>query len=357
MKKLFESLKVGDLELENRIIMAPLTRCRCDAGAIPSEIMIAYYQQRATAGMIIAEATAVSPMGIGYPDTPGIWSDSQIRSWKKITDAVHEKGGKIVLQLWHVGRMSDPCYLEGELPVAPSAIAPGGHISLLRPKKTFVTPRALALADIPGIVKSFAKGAANAMEAGFDGVEIHGANGYLLNQFFNAGSNQREDSYGGSVENRSKLMLEVLDSVIDVCGAGRVGLHISPQDDEHSMLQSDFSTSLGDYTYLIKEVNKRNIAFLFVRESANSANCVGPHLRTIFNGIYIANEEFTPQAAEAAVENGKADAVSFGRLFIANPDLPARLYRNEKLNELNPDRYYHATIEKGYTDYPELDRI
>lgn len=355
MTELLKPLKVGDLQLNNRIIMAPLTRCRCDADGIPSAIMIDYYRQRATAGMIIAEATAVSPMSIGYPNTPGIWSSAQVQAWKKITEAVHLQGGKILLQLWHVGRMSDPGYLNGALPVAPSAIAPEGNISLVRPKKQFVTPRALELHEIEEIIETFRKGAENAKEAGFDGVEIHGANGYLLNQFMNAGSNQREDNYGGSLKNRCRLMLEVIDVVTAVWGSGRVGLHISPQDDEHSMLQNDPAAALAEYAYLMEEVNKRKIAFVFARESVHSPVRSGPELRKIFNGVYIANEDFTLQDAENALETGEADAIGFGRLFISNPDLPERISKNAVLNEADADRYYYTRIEQGYTDYPSLN--
>ncbi|MBB6273889.1 2,4-dienoyl-CoA reductase-like NADH-dependent reductase (Old Yellow Enzyme family) [Pedobacter cryoconitis] len=354
MKKLLEQIRIGDLNIKNRIIMAPLTRCRCAADAIPNEIMVDYYRQRAGAGLIIAEATAVTPMGLGYPNTPGIWSEPQIKAWKKITDAVHQEEGKIFLQIWHVGRMSDPVYLHGQLPVAPSPIAPKGHISLIRPQKGFVIPRELELSEISGIVEAFKKGAENAMKAGFDGVEIHGANGYLLNQFFNEGSNQRTDIYGGSLENRARLMLDVVDAVVSVCGAGRVGLHISPQEDEHSMLQSDYATTLKEYAYLMEEVNKRQIAFVFVREGFHCPNRFGLQLKNIFNGTFIINEDFTPAQAENAVKNGQADAAAFGRLFISNPDLPERIKRDAGFNELVPERYYFTPIESGYTDYPTL---
>lgn len=353
MKLLLESLKIGDLQLKNRIIMAPLTRCRCDEGAIPSEIMIEYYRQRASAGMIISEATAISPMSIGYPDTPGIWSQEQIAAWKKITNAVHEEGGVIFLQIWHVGRMSDPIYLDGKLPEAPSAIAPDGHISLVRPKISFVTPRALEISEIQAIVEDFAQAAKNAIEAGFDGVEIHGANGYLLNQFFNVGCNQRTDIYGGSLENRTRLYLEVLDAIVEAIGPERVGLHISPQDDDHSLFQNNYATNLAEYSYLIQEVNKRKIAFVFARESAQSPNRIGHELRKIYDGVYIANEEFTPLQAEEALLKGEADAMGFGNLFISNPDLPERLRLQATLNEVEPEYYYHG-VERGYIDYPFL---
>ena len=239
MSRLFEPLQLGDLYLPNRIVMAPLTRCRAGAGRVPTPLMAEYYAQRASAGLILSEATAVTPMGVGYPDTPGIWSDEQVAGWKMVTQAVHAAGGRIFLQLWHVGRISDPHYLDGAQPVAPSAIAAEGHVSLMRPKKAFVTPRALALEEIPGIVEAYRKGAENARIAGFDGVELHGANGYLLDQFLQDSTNHRTDAYGGSIENRARLMLEVTDAAISVWGCGRVGLHIAPRGDAHSMGDSN----------------------------------------------------------------------------------------------------------------------
>ncbi len=229
--RLLEPITVGDLRLPNRVFMAPLTRCRASAGRVPNALMRDYYVQRASAGLILSEATSVSPMGVGYPDTPGIWSPEQVKGWKMITEAVHAAGGRMLLQLWHVGRISDPSYLDGALPVAPSAIAPRGHVSLLRPKRSFVTPRALETKEIPGIVEAYRKGAQNAQAAGFDGVEIHGANGYLLDQFLQDSSNHRTDQYGGPIENRARLMLEVTDAVIAVWGADRVGMHLAPRGD------------------------------------------------------------------------------------------------------------------------------
>lgn len=334
--------------------MAPLTRSRCDIGAMPTELMVEYYRQRASAGLIIAEATAVTPMGLGYPNTPGIWSGEQVVAWKKITDAVHEEGGKIFLQIWHVGRMSDPCYLNGKLPVAPSQIAPNGHISLIRPRKNFVVPRELELSEIPGIIEEFRKGAENAIKAGFDGVELHGANGYLPNQFFNIGSNHRTDAYGGSLANRAKFMLEVLDALVSACGAERVGLHISPQEQEASMLQNDYQTTLKEYSYLMNEVNKRKIAFVFVRESFESQKRFAPDLKNLFEGTVILNEDFTPEEAEQAIIRGEGDAIAFGKLFISNPDLPKRIMLGSEFNETVPERFYYTPIESGYTDYPVL---
>ncbi len=235
MSTLFDPLQVGELRLPNRILMAPLTRSRAGAVRVPNELMAQYYRQRASAGLILSEATSVTAMGVGYADTPGIWSDEQVQGWKLTTRAVHEAGGRIFLQLWHVGRISHPMFLHDELPVAPSAIAPQGNVSLVRPETPFVVPRALTLAQIPGVIEDYRRGVLNAQAAGFDGVEIHGANGYLLDQFLQDRANQRNDEYGGSIANRARLMLEVTDAVISVWGAGRVGMHLAPRGDAHSM--------------------------------------------------------------------------------------------------------------------------
>ncbi len=265
MNHLFQPLTVGALELPNRIIMAPLTRARAGVTRTPNALMVEYYRQRATAGLIISEATSVDPMGVGYADTPGIWSDEQVRGWTAITDAVHAEGGRMILQLWHVGRMSDPMFLEGQLPVAPSAIAPAGHVSLVRPLKSFVTPRALETSEIPDIIEAYRRGAENAQRAGFDGVEIHGANGYLLDQFLQDSSNHRTDEYGGSVENRARLMLEVTDAVISVWGADRVGMHLAPRGDAHDMGDSNPAETFG---HVARELGQRRIAFICARESS-----------------------------------------------------------------------------------------
>ncbi|MCK5189715.1 MAG: alkene reductase, partial [Methylococcales bacterium] len=229
MSNLFDPIKVGNIIWPNRIVMAPLTRCRASEGRVPNDLMAEYYAQRANAGLILTEATCVSPQGVGYPDTPGIWSDKQIAGWQKVTKAVHTAGGRIFLQLWHVGRISHPDLLNGNLPVSPSAIKPQGQVSLLRPQRDFVTPRALEVDEIPALIESYRKGAENAKRAGFDGVEVHAANGYLLDQFLQDGTNQRTDAYGGSIENRARLILEVTDAVISVWGADRVGVHLAPR--------------------------------------------------------------------------------------------------------------------------------
>ncbi len=349
MPTLFDPIKIGDLELSNRIIMAPLTRCRAEPGRVPGDLMVEYYSQRADAGLIISEATSVTPMGVGYPDTPGIWSAEQVQGWKKITEAVHAKGGKIVLQLWHVGRISDPIYLDGQLPVAPSAIKPAGHVSLVRPMKDYETPRALETAEIPGIIEAYRKGAENAKEAGFDGVEIHGANGYLLDQFLQDSTNQRTDQYGGSLENRARLMLEVTDAAVSVWGAGRVGVHLAPRADSHDMGDSNRAETFG---YVARELGKRGVAFICTREKAGE-DSLGPQLKQLFGGVYIANERFTKEQAGTWLAEGKADAVAFGIPYIANPDLVERLRRDAPLNEPRPELFYAKGAE-GYTDYPSL---
>jgi 2,4-dienoyl-CoA reductase-like NADH-dependent reductase (Old Yellow Enzyme family) len=353
MSGLFAPLQVGDVQLKNRIVMAPLTRCRAAPGRIPTPLMAEYYAQRASAGLIISEATSVMPMGVGYPDSPGIWSDEQVAGWQQVTAAVHAAGGLIFMQLWHVGRISDPYYLDGALPVAPSAIAAEGHVSLMRPKKAYVTPRALTLEEIPAIVEAYRKGAENAKRAGFDGVELHGANGYLLDQFLQDSTNHRTDAYGGSLENRARLMLEATDAAISVWGAGRVGMHLAPRCDSHTMGDSD---PLATFSYVARELGKRGLAFICAREHAGE-NRIGPQLKAAFGGVYIANEQFTRASAEAALAAGEADAVAWGKLYIANPDLSLRLKLDAPLNAPEPTTFYGDSSKSyaiGYTDYPAL---
>ncbi|MFG0631831.1 MAG: alkene reductase [Gammaproteobacteria bacterium] len=349
MTTLFDPLTLGELQLPNRIIMAPLTRCRADAGRVPNALMAEYYVQRASAGLIISEATSVTPMGVGYPDTPGIWSNDQVRGWNNVTKAVHGAGGRIVLQLWHVGRISHPSYLNGELPVAPSAIQPKGHVSLVRPLAEYPTPRALESEEIADIVDAYRVGAENAKAAGFDGVEIHGANGYLLDQFLQSSTNQRNDNYGGSLENRARLLLEVTDAVIEVWGAGRVGVHLAPRADAHDMGDAD---RVETFTYVARELGKRGIAFICSREK-QADDSIGPLIKQAFGGPYIVNERFDKASANAALASGTADAVAFGIAFIANPDLPARLAGDAPLNEPRPETFYGKGAV-GYIDYPRL---
>ena len=349
MPSLFDPLQVGELTLPNRILMAPLTRSRAGAARMPNELMAQYYRQRATAGLILSEATSVTPMGVGYADTPGIWSEEQVAGWKLTTQAVHQAGGRIFLQLWHVGRISHPHFLEGRQPVAPSALAPEGNVSLLRPERPFTTPRALETAEIAGVIEAYRTGARNAQAAGFDGVEIHGANGYLLDQFLQDRSNQRSDDYGGSIANRARLMLEVTDAVITVWGAGRVGMHLAPRGDAHTMGDSDPAALFG---HVARELGRRGLAFLCVREHTGAGR-LGPQLKALFSGAYVANERFTFESASRALTAGEADAVAFGKLFIANPDLPRRMQLGAALNDPDVPGFY-AGGTKGYTDYPAL---
>jgi N-ethylmaleimide reductase len=352
MPTLFDPLKLGDLTLPNRIIMAPLTRARAAGdGRVPNALMAEYYVQRASAGLIISEATSVTPQGVGYADTPGLWSAEQVAGWKQVTKAVHAAGGRIFAQLWHVGRISAPVLLNGELPVGPSAIAAEGNVSLIRPKQAYAVPRALETSEIPGIVEAYRKGAMNAQMADFDGVEIHGANGYLLDQFLQDNSNHRSDNYGGSLQNRARLMLEVTDACTSVWEPGQVGMHLAPRCDAHSMGDSDPAAT---FSYVAKELGERGIAFICAREH-KADGWLGPRLRKIFGGTYIANEGFTLQSAQQSLAEGEADAVAWGKLFIANPDLPARFAAQAELNPPVPETFYAAGAT-GYTDYPALAR-
>ena len=314
-----------------------------------SKSLAEYYAQRASAGLIISEATSVEPRGVGYPSTPGVWSDEQTEGWKLVTSAVHAAGGKIMMQLWHVGRVSDPIYHDGAAPVSASALKMAGHVSLLRPKREHVVARALETEEVPGIVEAFRRGAENAKKAGFDGVEIHGANGYLIDQFLQDGSNKRTDRYGGPIENRARLMLDVADAAISVWGAGKVGMHLAPRCDLHDMGDSDPAKTFG---YVASELGKRKIAFIFARESLKEPR-LGPQLKKIFGGSWIANEGLTAETAAAVLTSGEADAVSFGKDFISNPDLVQRLKDKAPLNAWNMETFY-APGPEGYTDYPAL---
>jgi 2,4-dienoyl-CoA reductase-like NADH-dependent reductase (Old Yellow Enzyme family) len=349
MSGLFDPLKLGPLTLPNRILMAPLTRSRAGSARIPNLLMAQYYAQRASAGLILSEATSVTPMGVGYADTPGIWSKEQTQAWRLVTKAVHEAGGRIFLQLWHVGRISDPVFLDGALPVAPSAIQPAGTVSLMRPKRPYVTPRALDRHEIPGVIAAYRTGAENAEKAGFDGVELHGANGYLLDQFLQDKTNQRDDDYGGPIENRARLMLEATDAAISVWGADRVGLHLNLRRNSHDI---DDTAPETTFTYVAREAGRRKLAFIIARESLAEPR-LGLKVKQAFGGVYIANQDFTFAAAERVVADSEADAVAFGRLFIANPDLPARFAGKAALNAPNDTTFYTPGAE-GYTDYPFL---
>lgn len=350
MPSLFDPIQLGDLHLPNRIFMAPLTRLRGTPDHIPTPMMIEYYTQRASAGLIISEGTPVDPMGVGYANVPGIWSQEQVAAWKPVTAAVHNAGGRIFAQIWHVGRISDPEFLDGKLPVAPSAIAASGTVSLLRPQRPFGTPRALEISEIKDVVEAFRRGAQNAQSAGFDGVELHGANGYLLDQFLQNGANQRTDEYGGPIENRARLMLEAADAAISVFGPGRVGMHLAPRGDSHGISDSNLAAT---FSYVAGELGRRKIAFIAAREHVGP-DSLGPHLKELFGGVFVANEAIDQETGQQLIDEGKADAVAFGKLFIANPDLPARFAKHAPLNRPEPNTFY-APGPHGYIDYPAFE--
>lgn len=346
---LLKPVTLGALNLRNSIVMAPLTRARGTGtdNRTPNDLMAEYYEQRASAGLILTEATAVTPMGVGYAKTPGIWSEEQTEGWKKITKAVHAKGGLIVLQLWHVGRISHEMFLNGKTPVAPSALKPAGHVSLVRPTTEYPTPRALETSEISEIIEAYRKGAENAKRAGFDGVELHAANGYLIDQFLQDGTNKRTDQYGGSIENRARFLLEATDAAISVFGASRVGVHLAPRGDSHDMKDSNPKELFG---YVAEELGKRKIAFIFTREYLGD-DSLTPEMKKRFKGPMIGNEKLTIPAAEELLLSGHVDAVSFGKTYIANPDLVERVVAGAELNELVPQTIY-AEGGIGYTDYP-----
>jgi N-ethylmaleimide reductase len=357
---LFSPIQLGAYELPNRIVMAPLTRNRAGVGNVPTELNVTYYVQRASAGLLISEATQVSPQGLGYPATPGIHSPEQVEGWRSITDAVHAQGGRIFLQLWHVGRISHPdLQPDSALPVAPSAIAPAGEAATYEGMKPFVIPRALELAEIPGIIDQYRRGAENALAAGFDGVEVHGANGYLLDQFLRDGSNHRTDEYGGSIENRARLQLEVTEAVVKVWGADRVGIRLSPSSTFNDMRDSNPEAT---FSYLVEQLNRFNLAYLHLLEPSESDLRHGgtavptSYFRPIYKGKLMVNWDYDLEKGNAAIANGSADLVSYGKLFIANPDLPERFQLDAPLNQPDPATFYGGG-EQGYTDYPTLKEL
>jgi N-ethylmaleimide reductase len=358
---LFTPVKPGAYELPNRIVMAPLTRMRSLPGNIPQAMNAIYYTQRSTAGLIISEATQVAPEGLGYPGTPGIHSPEQIEGWKLVTNAVHQKGGKIFLQLWHVGRISHPSLQpDGKLPIAPSAIAPEGEVFTYTGLQPFVTPRAIETAEIPLIIDQFYQGAKNALLAGFDGVEIHAANGYLLDQFLQDGTNQRTDEYGGSFANRMRLIKEITTKVIEVWGADKVGIRLSPSGKFNSMYDSNPEAL---FTYIIENLNPFNLAYLHLVEPRvnNNETLEKPfsHLsssffRPLYKGTIISAGGYDRDLGNQTLANGEADLIAYGRLFISNPDLPLRFAKNSALNPYDSSTFYGGD-ERGYIDYPSLD--
>ncbi len=348
---LFAPVSLGNLQLTNRIIMAPLTRNRAAQGNIPQAINVEYYKQRATAGLIITEASQISPQGVGYPATPGIYNEEQIAGWRKVTDAVHQQGGHIFIQLWHVGRISHPSMQPGgELPVAPSAIKPQGEAFTYDGMQAFVEPRALEHDEIKQIIEQYRLATVNAKAAGFDGVEIHAANGYLIDQFIRDGSNQRSDEYGGSIENRSRFLNEVVQAVISSWDASRVGVRISPENTFNDIHDSDAQTT---FYYIAEQLAAYDLAYLHVLEGNmvdNSKKVDYRRIKDLFSGHYMANMGYTLDRAKEAVANGNADSIAFGSLYIANPDLVERFKMNAPLNTPNQDTFYGGD-EHGYTDY------
>ena len=352
-KSLFTPITLGDIELPNRIIMAPLTRVRAEQGNIAGELMTEYYTQRASAGLLIAEATMAMENGSAFINEPGIHSAEQIAGWKKVTDAIHAKGGRIVLQIWHGGRACHPDMNNGNEPIAPSAIAIDDEVHTPEGKKTYTVPRELSDDEIPAIVAGFRKAAENAKEAGFDGVEVHGANGYLLDSFLRDGSNQRNGDYGGPLENRARLLLEVIEAVVGVWGSGRVGVRTSPLNSYNSMKDSD---PIGMTEYLAKQFNRFNLAYWHLMRAdffgVQTGDVVTP-ARAAYNGNLVTNMGYSREEADVTIANQQADAVAFGVPFIANPDLVERFQQNAELNQANPDTFY-TPGPVGYTDYPIL---
>ncbi|MBD2436010.1 alkene reductase [Nostoc sp. FACHB-110] len=354
---LFTPVQLGPLTLSNRIVMAPMTRLRA-IDNIPNALMATYYAQRASAGLIVTECTAVSPLSLGYINCPGIYRTEQIEGWRLITDAVHEQGGRIFLQLWHSGRIAHPFLLGGELPVAPSAIAGVGSLHTPNGKVSLEVPRALETPEIAGIVEQFGQGAENALAAGFDGVELHGAFGYLIDQFLQDGSNQRTDEYGGSSENRSRFVLEVVEAVTNVWGGNRVGIKLSPSNTFYGMSDTNPPATFG---YVINALNRFDLAYLHLMEpneidlaNREVMHPLTPYYRQIYKGTLITNGGYNRQTADAILSENHADLVSFGKLFLANPDLPKRLQLNAQLNTPDQTTFYSSDAV-GYTDYPFLE--
>jgi N-ethylmaleimide reductase len=355
---LFEPVKVGALELPNRIVMAPLTRQRAAVGNVPTALNALYYAQRAGAGLIISEATQVTPEGQGYADTPGIHSEAQVAGWRLVTDAVHQAGGRIFLQLWHVGRISHPCFQPGgALPVAPSAIAPPGEVYTPDGKQPYVAPRALELREIPAVIRQYAEAARRAQRAGFDGVEVHGANGYLIDQFLLDGTNQRQDGYGGPVENRARFLIEVTKAVAEVWSADRVGVRLSPRGKFNGMHDSN---RWAIFSHAVAQLDPLGLAYLHLVDPVGESPFdnpevprLAPRLRPLFRGPLIIAGGLDRESAVRQISDGQADLVAFGIPFISNPDLPERLRLDAPLSRADRATFYGGDA-RGYTDYPAL---
>ncbi|WP_443969930.1 alkene reductase [Sphingobium sp. CR28] len=351
---LFAPLAAGALSLPNRIVMAPLTRARSTRDHVPTPRMATYYAQRASAGLIISEATGISPQGLGWPYAPGLWNAAQVEAWKPITAAVHEAGGRIVAQLWHMGRVVHSS-VTGEQPVSSSATTAPDHAHTYEGNQPYEQARPLGVEEIPGLLEDYRKAARNALEAGFDGVEIHGANGYLIDQFLRDGTNARTDDYGGSIENRARLLFEVVNAVVGVVGADRTGLRLSPNGDAQGVIDSNPEPL---FAYVATELEKIGLAYLHLRESRPGGTFrpsdqapLAPVIRKHFTGALILNGDYTADRAAATVAAGEADAIAFGRPFIANPDLVSRIRTGAPLNAPNPSTFY-SQGDEGYTDYP-----
>ncbi len=360
---LLQPIRVGKYMLKNRVVMAPLTRRRATGDHIPTPIMKTYYEQRANAGLIVAEATNISPQAVGYMKSPGIFNKAQVEAWKPVTRAVHDRSGLIFLQLWHVGRISHPLLQPGgQLPVSASAIGVDGEVLTPEGRKKHVVPRALETEEIPGIVDDYRKAAINAMEAGFDGVEIHGANGYLPDQFLHDGSNKRKDHYGGSIENRCRFVLEVTDACCRAIGRDKVGIRLSPSGIYKGMYDSN---PVELYEYLITQLDQYNLAYLHLMEPyvalepadqyAHYLNPVTPHFRKFFKGPVITNVDFTFDSGNQVIREGDADMVAFGKPYISNPDLVERFRHGYPLADWDKSTFYHGE-EKGYIDYPAFGK-
>ncbi|HVG46496.1 MAG TPA: alkene reductase [Longimicrobium sp.] len=357
-RDLFTPIQLGPYELANRLVMAPMTRSRAGEGNVVTDLTVEYYAQRASAGLIVTEGTQVSPQGVGYTHTPGMHTAEQAAAWRRVTDAVHARGGRIFAQLWHVGRVSHPSFHGGALPVAPSAVGFEGQVLTYDGMQPYVTPRALETEEVAGVVAQFAAAAQRAYDAGFDGVELHGANGYLIDEFLRDGTNLRTDRYGGGVENRARFLLEVTAAVVDVWGGDRVGVRVSPRNPGNGMSDSD---PVATFAHAAGALDPFGLAYLHVLEPvagpmAVPGERVTPALRAAFRGPLIANGGYTAETGNAAIAGGEADLVAYGAAFLANPDLPNRFRQGAPLNP--PDRAtFYGGDARGYTDYPTLEEL
>lgn len=354
MATLFDKLKIGNLELKNRIIMSPMTRSRANDEGVQPDYAAEYYAQRASGGLLITEATNISPMAKGYVRTPGIYTREQIGSWSRIADAVHAKNGRIFLQIFHTGRIALPNFLPDNVqPVAPSAVKAKGQNYTDDGMKEFAEPRELTKEEIKQTVRDYATAAKNAIAAGFDGVELHGANGYLVHQFLGTNTNLRVDEYGGTDANRARFLFEVVDAICDSIGSERLGVKLSPTVPFNDMEEANAAEF---YPYIVSELNKRNPAYLHIGFEETPEMDINWHtkLRPLFEGVYFVNGGFTKESGEMALAENNADAIVYGKLFLANPDLPERLERDAELNTPDSSTFYSNTGEKGYTDYPTL---